>query len=273
MDNCEGGFDMSNLITCTPKSLASDLWVAAAKKAVEMNPANYPPPGQIARALGGIAPEPRRIAVLVGKRWRATGVSLTVSFLDNPPADLRARILSHMNAWSESSNVQFTESNTDPQVRITRLDWPPEAAGYWSYVGTDILSIPADKPTMNLEGFTIETPESEFRRVVRHETGHTLGFPHEHMRSELVNKIDPEKAISFYGASQGWSPDEVYQQVLTPIEDISLLGTAHADSSSIMCYQIPGTITKDGMPILGGLDIDEQDFAFAASIYPKSVTR
>jgi hypothetical protein len=38
-----------------------------------------------------------------------------------------------------------------------------------------------------------------------------------------------------------------------------------------MCYQIPGTITKDGMPILGGLDIDEQDYAFAASIYPKSV--
>ena len=38
---------------------------------------------------------------------------------------------------------------------------------------------------------------------------------------------------------------------------------------SIMCYQIPGSITKDGKPIIGGLDIDRQDFAFAALIYPK----
>jgi hypothetical protein len=36
-----------------------------------------------------------------------------------------------------------------------------------------------------------------------------------------------------------------------------------------MCYQIPGAITKDGNPILGGLDIDEQDYTFMSSIYPK----
>jgi hypothetical protein len=57
--------------------------------------------------------------------------------------------------------------------------------------------------------------------------------------------------------------------VLTPIEESSLLGTAHADPRSIMCYQIPGTITKDGKPITGGKDIDKKDYAFAASVYPK----
>ena len=36
-----------------------------------------------------------------------------------------------------------------------------------------------------------------------------------------------------------------------------------------MCYQIAGSITKSGKPIVGGLDIDRQDFAFAALIYPK----
>jgi hypothetical protein len=245
--------------------------MSAAQKAVAINPANYPPPGTIARALDGVAREPRRIAVLIGKRWHTAGVGLTISFLDNPPADLRARIFSHMNAWAQTANVQFTKSNTDPQVRIARLDSPPEDAGYWSYVDTGILSIPAVKPRMNLEGFTSNTPESEFRRVVRHETGHTLGFPHEHMRRELVDRIDPLKAIAYFGATQGWNPDEVRRQVLTPIEDISLLGTAHANSLSIMCYQIPGTLTKDGMPILGGLDIDELDYEFAASVYPKSV--
>ena len=113
------------------------------------------------------------------------------------------------------------------------------------------------------------TPESEYHRVVRHETGHTMGFPHEHMRRELVAKIDPEKAIKYFKDTQGWSREEVEQQVLTPIEESSLLGTAHADPKSIMCYQIPGIITKDGKPIIGGLDIDKSDYAFVGKIYPK----
>src|SRR5437660_183658 len=89
------------------------------------------------------------------------------------------------------------------------------------------------------------------------------------MRRELVDRIDPEKAIEYFGETQGWSPEEVRQQVLTPLEESSLLGTAHSDPNSIMCYQIPGTITKDGQPIPGGLDIDEFDYEFMAGIYPK----
>ena len=96
-----------------------------------------------------------------------------------------------------------------------------------------------------------------------------MGFPHEHMRRELVAKIDPEKAIKYFKDTQGWSREEVEQQVLTPIEESSLLGTAHADPKSIMCYQIPGIITKDGKPIIGGLDIDKSDYAFVGKIYPK----
>src|SRR5262249_57330481 len=138
------------------------------------------------------------------------------------------------------SNVAFVESNVDPQVRIARLDSPPEMSGFWSYIGTDILDISADEPTMNLEGFTMATPEWEYQRVVRHETGHTLGFPHEHMRRELVERIDPEKAIRFFGRTQNWTPEEVRAQVLTPIEESSLLGTPHTDQQSIMCCQIPG---------------------------------
>jgi hypothetical protein len=121
---------------------------------------------------------------------------------------------------------------------------------------------------MNLEAFTMSTPESEFHRVVRHETGHTLGFPHEHMRKALVAKIDPQKAIAYFMRTQGWTADEVKQQVLTPIEESTLMGT-RVDARSIMCYQIPGELTKNGKPILGGLDIDATDYKFAGDIYPK----
>jgi astacin (peptidase family M12A) len=252
-------------LTCTPKRLPRELWISAARTAVEINPVNHPPLHRLLSVMPSFSLKPERIAVVTTKFWHAKGVRLTVGFLDNPPRDLRDRILQNMNAWSSRINASFVEVNSDAQVRIART----ERDGYWSYLGTDILSIPAGQPTMNLDSFTMEMPEREFHRVIRHETGHTLGCPHEHMRRELVDRIDEEKAIEFFGETQGWTPEEVRQQVLTPIEDGSLIGTAHADPNSIMCYQIPGTITKDGQPIIGGLDIDESDFQFMASIYPR----
>lgn len=258
---------MNSAIVCSPRSLAQDKWVAAAQKAVEQNPANRSPIERLTQLNPAFTPTPKHLAVVTTKYWGAAGVRLTVGFLDNPPADLRARILSHMNAWAQSANVEFVETNTDPQVRIARMGGPQ--GGYWSYVGTDILLIEPDKPTMNLEAFSMNTPESEFHRVVRHETGHTLGFPHEHMRRALVEKIDPDKAFAFFRRTQGWNKAMVRAQVLTPIEESQLLATPEADPKSIMCYQIPGDITRDGKPIIGGADIDASDFAFAAKLYPK----
>jgi len=261
--------EMGEPIVCLPRMLPGDLTVPAAHTAAELNPINRPPIERFPLVDEQYTITEEHLAVLTTKFWQTAGVRLTVGFLDNPPADLRARILLHMNAWAKTANVQFVESSTAPQVRIARNDRPPARAGFWSNLGTDILHIDDDQPTMNLEGFTMNTLESEFHRVVRHETGHTLGFPHEHLRRELVDRIDPAKAIEFFGAIQGWSPQMVRQQVLTPIEESSLFATTHADPNSIMCYQIPGSITKDGKPIFGGPDIDDLDFQFAALIYPK----
>ena len=208
---------------------------------------------------------------MTSKRWHGDGVNLSVGFLDNPPKELRQKILSHMNAWNKTANVQFHETKTDPQVRIAR-ESGEVVGGYWSYLGTDILQIAPDKPTMNLEAFSMDTPDSEFFRVVRHETGHTLGFPHEHMRRDLVEMIDKEKAIAYFSLTAGWTKEKVMKQVLTPLEDSSLFGTPVSDQNSIMCYQIPGTITIDGQPILGGTDIDESDYEYAAKFYPKKTS-
>jgi hypothetical protein len=151
-------------------------------------------------------------------------------------------------------------------VGDVRISFGP--GGYWSYLGTDILHIPRSRQTMNLEGFTLNTPESEYRRVVRHETGHTLGFPHEHMRQALVDRIDPAKAYKWFLDTYGWDAATVDAQVLTPLDENSLTGTP-ADQDSIMCYQLPGLITRDGQPITGGTDIDEVDYEFCGRIYPK----
>lgn len=249
------------VIVCQPKALPKNQWVKAAARAAEINPVNAPS----TRSIGLERPlQPLELAVMTTKYWGAKGVDLTVSFMDGPAKDLRDRILSHLNAWGKTANVRFRFTTGRGQVRIARV----ENDGYWSYVGTDVLSIPANEQTMNLDSFTMNTPESEFVRVVRHEAGHTLGFPHEHMRKELVDLIDRQKAIAFFMETQGWTAQDVEFQVLTPLSQGSLIATDFADPNSIMCYQIPGSLTKNGQPIVGGRDINASDRQFVGRIYP-----
>lgn len=258
-------------ITCRPKALTPAQAAEAVRRAMLINPGNGAARRLVVRTPVGRRGGPRRLAVVIGNKWPATGVRLTVQFLDNPPAALRTRILAHMNAWNKTANVRFTETRGTGQVRITRLDRPDEVSGYWSYVGTEILGVDESEPTLNLDSFTMRTSEAEFRRVVRHEAGHTLGFDHEHMRGALVKKIDRTKALRYFDRTQGWTPEETDEQVLTPLAAASIMGTRESDATSIMCYQIPGAITRDGKPIPGGRDINRTDFAFAASIYPKRI--
>lgn len=255
----------SAIETCTVKVLPRELWASAAQKAIEINPANAVNTFQLMAAAPAMAPAPDFLALMTAKYWGRSGVRLTVSFLDNPPADLRARILGHMNAWNRTANVIFTETASSGQVRIART----AGDGYWSYLGTDILSIKASEATMNLDSFTMNSPDSEFFRVVRHETGHTLGFPHEHLRREIIARIDREKAIALFMRTQGWSREEVIAQVLTPLDQSALIATAQPDPASIMCYGLPASIMSDGVAVPGGADIDASDAQFAASVYPQ----
>ena len=262
-----------SIIVCRPKSLPLDKLAAAERRAIEVNPENERESRTVERTPPGRRGGQRRIAVVVARKWPAKGVRLSVSFLDNASAALRSRILKHMNAWGEHANVLFSETRGVGEVRIARLDSPPDMTGYWSYLGTEILDAPEDEPTLNLEGFTMRTSESEFRRVVRHEAGHTLGFDHEHMRSDIVKRIDRKKAFAHFDLTDGWTPKEVEQQVLTPLAKRSIMGTKESDPLSIMCYQLPGEIMKDGKPVPGGLDINPNDFAFAKRLYPKRERR
>lgn len=248
-------------IPCTLKQLPTDLLHVAARTAISISPCNGP-------LLGSALLEPEHLALSTTRWWGAGGVKLGVAFLDTQDAGFKARILSHMNAWNQYANVHFSEaSRSAAQVRLARQ----RGGGYWSYLGTDILHIPAGQPTMNLDSFSMQTPESEYHRVVRHETGHTLGFVHEHLRRQLVRRLDPQRTIAYFGRTQGWSAEQVQAQVLTPVEESTLTATPDADVLSIMCYQLPGEITVDGQPIPGGTDIDPSDGLMAGKLYPLAV--
>ncbi|WP_174285223.1 peptidase M12 [Sphingomonas bacterium] len=268
------------LIACSPRHLPDDLLIASGRVARRENPRNHPIAINRLKTLDpSFQITAEHIAVLATKFWRTKGLRLTVGFIDTPDKGLPERILGHMNAWSDTADVTFVLYTADEQARQRAAGTDTGEAqvrialkkgdGHWSYLGTDILLAQPGQPTMNLDGFSMTTAESEFFRVVRHETGHTLGCPHEHMRKDLIDDIDPAKAIPFYEQSQGWTRDQVVQQILTPISEGSLWGTGAADGHSIMCYQIPGSLTLSGNPIPGGTDIDASDRAFIALVYPK----
>lgn len=150
---------MSEVLCCTPISLPKDLQFAAALDAIQINPVNAP--------LFHTGLEKSALTLMTQKYWGSGGVDLSVQFMDNPTQACRSKILAHMNAWNEFCNVRFRETNGQGDVRIDR-----GPSGYWSYLGTDIRMIPKNQPTMNLQGFTENTSDSEYRRVVRHEVGH-----------------------------------------------------------------------------------------------------
>ena len=200
-------------IVCRPKTLSTFQYDTAIRRSIEVNPDNASTTKTVERTVIGSRGGPRRLALVTGLRWPKEGMKLTVQFLDTKSKGLKSKILKHLNAWSEFTSMEFVETDGTGMVRIARAKTPVDMAGYWSYVGTEILGIEDDQPTMNLEGFTTRTSDAEFRRVVRHEAGHTLGFEHEHMRKELVKKIDRQKAITYFDITEGWTKEETIEQV------------------------------------------------------------
>lgn len=256
------GQEPSGFVPCKLMRLPENMQVAAAMTAIDINPANRPRTNHLPEGVSAEIMSPERLSLFTQKRWPAA-VDLGVWF-NTGNTSMKSKLLQYMNNWGKYGNIRFREVTlNNAQIRVGF-----ENSGYWSYLGTDCLHIPSNQITMNFQGWSMGMPDSEWKRVVQHEAGHALGLPHEHMRRELVDLLDPQKTIAYFWQTQRWSADEVQQQVLTPLEDSVLTFIDPADPMSIMCYQLPGTITKNGQPIVGGVDIDKIDIKFIGSIYP-----
>lgn len=253
-------------LCCTPKSLGNDMIVEASDNARAENPANGTPVEKLLRFLPDLELTPQRIGVLTTKYLGPAGArNLPVYFFEGSRT-LQTKILKYANKWGKSAGIKFSRTTSAANAFIRVALQPGQ--GYWSYLGTDCRLIPRQRQTMNLDSFTVDTSDSEFDRVVCHEFGHALGFPHEHLRAAEIRRMDPEKVIAHFMATQGWSRQEVIAQVLIPIDERSLLYPTAADDMSIMCYHIEGSLCYDGQPIIGGDKINNLDAAYAGKIYP-----
>lgn len=252
------------ILICTPRLLPDDQHEEAADFAGRVNPQNRVHP--LAHARGRLSRP--RLAAMAGKFWTA-GQTLTWCFVDGADPGTRQLMSQMYDWWAQYVNLTFRET-ADPSQAIFRWTRQP-GGGYWSNIGTDCGMVPVGQPTGNLDSFTAVTPIAEWKRVAPHEIGHGLGFGHTQLLPEIVQRIDPAKALAFFGAPpNSWPPQVTRANVLTPYRpgEVTL---ANVQLTSVMMYGLPGSIMRDGVPIPGGSGITPEDGAVAAKIYPGKV--
>ena len=148
------------------------------------------------------------------------------------------KIQNQAGIWSKYGNIYFEYTNdwnaSDIRIGFIKGD------GAYSLVGTDANHYKSSI-TMNLDA-TWWT-DSYLDITITHEFGHAIGFKHEHQRSDNIFLLDEAATYSFYEKSQGWSQQDVYDNVLDKFNvNSSAYGLTGFDYNSVMIYWIPKEI-------------------------------
>ncbi|NJR53090.1 MAG: hypothetical protein HC780_29580, partial [Leptolyngbyaceae cyanobacterium CSU_1_3] len=177
--------------------IPSDLSEEARNIAIAENPDNE-------LVVPSIPASKNRLALQTGKKWKP-GRTLRVKFLDGDPR-VQQKVAAIAQQWSQYANIRFSFGN-HPKAEI-RISF--QQKGHWSTNGTDALLLPQNQPTMNYEGLTPNTPDTEYTRVVLHEFGHVLGCIHEHLHPQVSIPWNKDAVYrSYMGAPNHWTKEQI----------------------------------------------------------------
>lgn len=202
--------------------------------------------------------------------WK-TGRILRIRFIDGE-THMHEKVVTYAPIWTNYANLHFHFDDSDSDAEI-RISFDPQA-GNWSYIGTDALTIPPDKATMNLGDLAHQHPEGRYRQVVLHEFGHAIGLVHEHQspNSPIQWNID---AVQKDMRALGWNDVEIEVNILSKYNRDHtqywqfLPDSTTFDADSIMMYSIPPHWTDSIVSHFDNQSLSSTDMAFVSSIYPK----
>jgi len=160
--------------------------------------------------------------------------------------------------WMKYANIEIIQVTSGPSE--IRCSFDP--GGSWSYIGTEILSVPPDQPTINF-GWGPDMP------TCLHELGHTLGLIHEHQNPLARIPWNKSAVLAYYaGPPNNWPYQQTVDNVLT-VDNPALLTNGGFDKYSIMEYPIPAELVTDPSFAVGwNTELSAGDKALIAAIYP-----
>lgn len=261
---------MPNIHVCLDKFIDP---VRAAQRAVAVNPENLPtmlPMRSNDMLVVGNHSRDLHAAgmILTGRKW-PNGATLRIAFIGGD-ARVNERIKDTALLWEKYVNLKlrFLENLEDAHIRIAQ----DKNDGSWSYLGTSNLEIPKNEPTMNYGWLEPDTSQTEYNRVVLHEFGHAFGMPHEHNHPRAGIPWDVEAVYAYYTSTQGWTREEVDQQLFARYEE-SQTQFSEFDKNSIMLYHIPNELTIGDYEVGWNTELSEGDIKFAEWQYPKDTPK
>jgi len=191
-------------------------------------------------------------AILKKATWNKT--TLHVCFLGGSKLQQEATKRA-ASEWESCCSIKFlwiSDASTS-DIRIAFSD-----AGCWSVIGIMALTIPKDKPTMNL-------CRTDFH-IVLHEFGHAIGFVHEHSVAHAKISWNRGKVIEEM-KRQNWTEEMIEANIFQRYSSNSINGTTY-DETSIMHYELPAHWLKDGNQIPQNTKLSTLDKKMALETYP-----
>jgi hypothetical protein len=259
-----------NLYLCIDRVIPAHLKLIALERSIAVRADNRPKLTPKLVAQLNMAPNPAlRMAMERGKYWQI-GQQLKCRFLDGSKSQ-KSRVEAISREWEQYTTVKLKFVKTGPaEIRISFV----ADSGSWSAVGNDALVAEyfgKTAPTMNYGWLRDDTDEDEYRRVVLHEFGHTLGAIHEH-QSPGAGGLKWDKAAvykAFSGPPNNWSKADIDQNILDRYSR-SQTNFTNFDPKSIMLYGFPPELFTDHKGTSSNGELSSTDKKFMKSQYKKT---
>ncbi len=199
-------------------------------------------------------PSPLDGVAAKGKQW-PLGSTIHVGFLAGSQIE-KDSVKRACTLLSTYANINFDYPESGPYD--IRVDFAQNGA--WSYIGTDAKFV-ATGPTVNLASWALNQ-----RGAYVHEFQHAVSLLHEQQHPSGVC-YDTAATLAYYRATQGWSDQQIYWNVITRHNVNNVIMTQY-DKNSNMHYPIPAQVTCNKVAIPGGRALTGGDISTLKLVYP-----